>query len=705
MSDPARSSLRTKVMLRVMPLMLACCLVLWATAAWRAHLQQIDTLTETLRLRLSAKLELMQARFNAVDDALGGSAQSSIMVGALTGQDLDRVVLPHLRSISLAGARTLGAALLDYRGRPILLDDPQRWRRPALLDQVMQFVLDGRPMHWIEGDALHLVHPIYLGETVEGAMLASVAITSMFDGLDPGVSALSTASHTALAQAMLHPAPASGGVTAIDARSRFVADGEMLEGTMILPLEREPGLALIVNKKIKGLGFATNPVQQFLAAMFLFVLLLAGLGVHFAALSVTRPIGRLVDELRAKGLEIDEAAPSDANEVNDLRRRFRAAAEDVELSLLRERELNAKQRMFVSMVSHEFRTPLAIIDGSASSLQRRRARMSEEVVANKLVTIRTSVARLVRLMEGALVSSSLDSGTLRLALGSVDMRRVVDTLVDERQAISPDAEFTVDVAALSEPIRVDERLIYSLVDNLISNAVKYAHETPKVRVLGWVEGRFACISVADNGVGIPAAELPRIGERFFRASTSAGVSGTGIGVSMVAMVARLHGGDIEVASTVGEGTIFTVRLPLAGPAAHDAAGDDASDPCALWRVVYRSRAASALDGAALSSLVAHASVANAKIGVTGCLFQRNGLLAQVLEGRRSELERIVAVIRRDNRHSGFEIVATGPAESRAYPDWAMLVAPPPDGADLAEALLADIARRTDAVAAPTGAAA
>ncbi|WP_175478879.1 ATP-binding protein [Rubrimonas cliftonensis] len=705
MTSGRRRPLRAKVMLRVIPLTLACCLALWALTAWRAYIDNIDSVTETLAQRLTARLELMEAQFEAVDDAIADVARSLIVERAFAGHDLESVASPYLRSLPLIGSGALYSALVGLDGEVIQLDRQGPLRRPALFAQALDLSLNGDPVRWIEGDALLFMHAVRIGGDVEGVVLVSMSLPRLFEAFERVTAQQTVLTPLAEAQAMLHARPNGRASVSPDERSRFVLGDGMIEGLMIAPLEREPGLALVLNKSIPVRPFYDDPVQQFLGAVFLIVLLTGALSVHLAASATTQPLGRLVEELRTKGLQIDQAPPRAAREIDDLRRWFRTAAEDVELSLLRERELNAKQRMFVSMVSHEFRTPLAIIDGSASSLQRRRARMSDETVAARLLTIRSSVARLVRLMEGALLSSSIESGTLRLALGQVDLRGVVATLIEERRAISPDAEFTVEVEALGDLVRVDERLIYSVIDNLLSNAVKYAHDAPRVRVLGWIEGRFACISVADNGVGIPATELPRIGERFFRASTSAGVSGTGIGMSMVAMVAKLHGGVLEVASTVGEGSTFTVRLPIAGPASHDDAGENASDPRALWRLVYRSRATVALDGAALTSLAAHAAAANGKVGVTGCLFQRNGSLAQALEGRRSELERIVALIRRDRRHTGFEIVATGPAKCRAYPDWAMLVAPPTEGADLAEALLADIARRTGSGDAPRTAAA
>ena len=108
-----------------------------------------------------------------------------------------------------------------------------------------------------------------------------------------------------------------------------------------------------------------------------------------------------------------------------------------------------------------------------------------------------------------------------------------------------------------------------ILTNLLSNAVKYAPGAPDIDVTARGMGEVIVISVRDRGVGIDEGELPRMFERFFRASTSTGIAGTGIGLNLTKMLVEMHGGSIEVESHAGKGSTFTVRLPLAGPAQAD----------------------------------------------------------------------------------------------------------------------------------------
>ena len=117
--------------------------------------------------------------------------------------------------------------------------------------------------------------------------------------------------------------------------------------------------------------------------------------------------------------------------------------------------------------------------------------------------------------------------------------------------------------------------------NLLSNAVKYAPNDPRIQVKGWTDGTFAAVSVRDHGVGVPADDLPRMFERFFRAATSAGIGGTGIGLNLVKRLVEMHTGTIEVKSVEGQGSVFTVHLPIdlrgAGAPAQGT-GDDGATP-------------------------------------------------------------------------------------------------------------------------------
>lgn len=238
----------------------------------------------------------------------------------------------------------------------------------------------------------------------------------------------------------------------------------------------------------------------------------------------------------------------------------------LELALEREQELNSLQSRFVSMVSHEFRTPLAIIDGNAQRLERRHDKTTSEQLLSGLGKIRIGVTRLTTLVEGVLSAARLEGGNINFDPGPCDVSRLISETCDKHQKIHPDHKILMDLDKLPAECCVDSDLMRQVISNLVSNAIKYSQDGVHI----WVEGGKddegnVTITVRDEGPGIPKPELARLFDRFFRASTSIGIIGTGVGLHVVRALVRLHGGTVDVDSIVGEGTTFTVRLPTQQP--------------------------------------------------------------------------------------------------------------------------------------------
>jgi signal transduction histidine kinase len=671
-------SLRAMVLRRVMPAALAVCVALWAAAAMLAHADFLRAQEKTLQQRLDSKAQLTVARIEALHESIHAMAANSITVGALIGQDIERVVRPYLRSISFTGATTLAAGIVDYRGQLIAADDPDAWRPTRDWPRDFDEAMAGRETHRVEDGDVVVTMPLRLGQTIEGALVVRVEGDSLFASF-----------RTDSREARVVPTDA-----VVDERFALEWRDGALHGVVVRPVAGASGLGVRVESVLPGGGFWDNPVQPLLACVFLLILGCVGAGIHVAASRVSAPVRDLIAEIEAKGIRIAEPGAAAPQEIRALAARLISAAGEVEEALTLERELAAQQRQFVSMVSHEFRTPLAIIDGAAGALSRRRARMSDAAIEDKLATIRGGVSRMIRLMESTLVAARMDAG--RFALARVDFApgELVERLVAERRAIEPGAAITVDVAGLPPVVHGDERLLASAIDNLLSNAVKYGGATPEVRVRGWTENGMACLSVTDNGVGIPPDEVAKIGERFFRASTSTGVVGTGIGLNMARMVLAQHDGDLLVDSAVGVGSTFTLRLPLAGVGEEEAARPSA--PPRLWRLAYVSRATAPMTDATLEALIVDAAARNRRDGLSGCLMHRGGVFAQVLEGSHEAVERRFAAIARDPRHAAVEVRLSEGVAERAYPDWRCLLVTPHGDRDLYDLLMADVRRRTGA---------
>ncbi len=234
----------------------------------------------------------------------------------------------------------------------------------------------------------------------------------------------------------------------------------------------------------------------------------------------------------------------------------------LELALAKERELNALQQQFVAMASHEFRTPLTIIDSAAQRLERRAERLQPADIVQRTQKIRTAVKRMVTLIESVLSSASFDAGKFKVEVQPYDLRALVAQVCARQREISPLHNIVADLDALPTLMIGDPNLLEQAFANLLSNAVKYAPDKPDVSVVGRVEAGTVRVAIEDQGVGIPAKEITKLFDRFFRASTSTGIAGTGIGLSLVSQIVELHGGRVDVESVEGEGSTFIVQLPL-----------------------------------------------------------------------------------------------------------------------------------------------
>jgi PAS domain S-box-containing protein len=250
----------------------------------------------------------------------------------------------------------------------------------------------------------------------------------------------------------------------------------------------------------------------------------------------------------------------------DITRRKQADAE-LQLALQRERELSQLRTDFVSLVSHEFRTPLEIIMSSVDNLDRYHDRLASEQRRDLHRTINKSVRRMAGMMEEVLLLGRLDSGGTEFKPAPLDLpnfcRRVCDEMESATNRRCPIA-LTLDPGGDGEfnVAHGDDAVLRHILTNLLSNAVKYspAGETAELNV--GRDADTAVFRVRDRGCGIPAADQHRLFQAFHRGSNVRQIPGTGLGLLIVRRCVDLHGGSIDFDSSEGQGTTFTVRLPL-----------------------------------------------------------------------------------------------------------------------------------------------
>ena len=296
----------------------------------------------------------------------------------------------------------------------------------------------------------------------------------------------------------------------------------------------------------------------------------------FLARRFTTPLRRLTTA--ASDLERGELgsrvptrlAVTGAIEISELSRQFNAMADRLEESVAIIRRDRDRSRDFLADVSHELRTPITALRMS-NELLSEAAGDDPDTRAEFLESSRQQLERLDWLAQNLLDLSKLDSGLVLLDLRPDDLRAAVESSVEQADATARRRGIALALALPDRPVRIrhDPQRIGQVVTNLVGNALKFTPRGGSVSVLLEPTAEGARIEVRDNGVGIDAAELPRIFDRFFRGSLAneARGSGSGLGLAIVKSIVDLHAGRIVVDSRLGVGATFSVLLPR-DPRAH-----------------------------------------------------------------------------------------------------------------------------------------
>jgi two-component system, OmpR family, sensor kinase len=236
----------------------------------------------------------------------------------------------------------------------------------------------------------------------------------------------------------------------------------------------------------------------------------------------------------------------------------------LEEQLAQEQRLALLQRNFVSMASHEFRTPLTIIDGHARRLDKMRESVAAAEIGERAGKIRAAVLRLTHLIDNLLNSARVIDGGAEVYFQPADMdvAAVLREVCQLHREMVPGAQIAERFAATPIQTRGDAKLLFQVFSNLLSNALKYSPAGDTIEVDAEIAGEEVVVAIADRGIGIPAGDLDRLFERYHRGSNVSGIVGTGVGLYLVKIAVELHGGGIEVTSKEGEGSRFSIRLPL-----------------------------------------------------------------------------------------------------------------------------------------------
>ena len=325
----------------------------------------------------------------------------------------------------------------------------------------------------------------------------------------------------------------------------FSTSGVAGEWRFVATMKAPPTSASAPQWIVGGGGIALSLLLYFLFA--------TQARLRFAAESATQTILEREAEILALNRDLEAKVLQRTAELN--------------VALAEEKELNRLKSNFISMVTHEIRTPLALILGSSEILSRYLDRITPEKRTEHLKTIDSAVQRMSALLEDVLLFSKAEAGRMEFNPVALDLEKFCAQLLDETASATNrrcPIEFTL--TNISEMARGDESLLRHVFSNLLANAAKYSPPGTSVGFSVSRDGGEAIFIVQDRGLGIPEDDRRRLFTPFYRGKNVATIQGTGLGLVIVKHCVERHGGVIQIESAENCGTTVSVRLPLFSPA-------------------------------------------------------------------------------------------------------------------------------------------
>jgi len=232
-------------------------------------------------------------------------------------------------------------------------------------------------------------------------------------------------------------------------------------------------------------------------------------------------------------------------------------------ALRKEKELVEMKNKFVSIASHEFRTPISTISFAAESIRNYFHQLTAEEIQRKLIKIEDQASHMTNLLEDILTLGKSEAGKIKVKRISIDLKEFIDSLIEEvRSTVKEKREINFTFSCVSSKVNVDDKLLRNVVNNLLTNALKFSGSNTTVTIaVADFEGNIS-IEVTDEGIGIDESELTSVFESFQRGSNASDIQGTGLGLSILKKAVELMNGSIKVRSSLNVGSTFSVRIPI-----------------------------------------------------------------------------------------------------------------------------------------------
>ncbi len=239
--------------------------------------------------------------------------------------------------------------------------------------------------------------------------------------------------------------------------------------------------------------------------------------------------------------------------------------EQIQTALKKEKNLGELRSRFISMASHEFRTPLAGILSSAEILDRYDDKLTENNRKKNVQRIQESVKHMTRLLEDILLVGKSDAGKLEIQRKPVNIQKLCNDIIQELELNvlrKTNQIILFHSTNIATHALLDEKMIWQILENLLSNAIKYSPPNSTIIFTAACSNNTITFSVQDQGIGIPKEDIEQLFQPFHRAKNVGTIQGTGLGLVIVKRSVELHGGNISIESDTGKGTTCTITLPL-----------------------------------------------------------------------------------------------------------------------------------------------
>ncbi len=267
----------------------------------------------------------------------------------------------------------------------------------------------------------------------------------------------------------------------------------------------------------------------------------------------------LEKKVRSRTEDLNESIHKLEKEVLERKR----AEDEANKALSKERELNEMKSKFVSIASHEFRTPLSTILSSISLVEKYHEIGEADKITKHIARARASANHMTSILNDFLSVGKLEEGKVEIIREQISVRDLFSDIVEEiKLTLKPGQFIETNYHGPVEHIYTDSRMLRNILFNLLSNASKYSEGGKKIRLACSFVDKELVVSIQDEGLGIPEEDQGHLFERFFRASNTINIQGTGLGLNIVKRYLDLLNGSISFTSEYGKGSTFTIQLPI-----------------------------------------------------------------------------------------------------------------------------------------------